>query len=151
MVISMISLGGILMIAFLIMEWKWATIPILPLRLFRSKNVLILSVTTIATGLVYWCNLFFLPEYYIYSRGVDPIQAGIMLLPLIVTQVISSTGAGQVLMRTGRSKPTIMLGFCLWTVALGLQSTFDLDSSKVKVVLLLMFNGISAGMTLQTS
>jgi hypothetical protein len=151
MVTAMITSGGILGIIFLLVEWKWASIPILPLRMFRSKNILILSITTLATGVVYWCNLFFLPEYYIYGRAITPVHAGVLLLPLIVTQVFSSSCAGQVLMRTGRSKPTIVVGFCLWTIALGLQSMFDLHTTKVALILYLFFNGMAAGMTLQTS
>ncbi|ELU43283.1 TRI12 domain-containing protein [Rhizoctonia solani AG-1 IA] len=109
LVIAMVSVGSVLVIIFLLVEWRIATLPILPLHLFRVKNILIIYMTTIMTGIIYYCNLYFLPSYYTDARGFTPIQAA------------------------------------------GLQSTFDMTTSRGKICGYLILQGIGVGGTLQTS
>ena len=82
----MLTVGSVLAVTFLLVEWRLATLPILPLRLFRVRNILIIYTTTLTTGINYYCNLYFLPSYYTDARGFTPVQAGIYLLPLILIQ-----------------------------------------------------------------
>ncbi|CUA73715.1 putative transporter C3H1,06c [Schizosaccharomyces pombe 972h-] [Rhizoctonia solani] len=128
LVIAMLSVGSVLAILFLLVEWRVATLPILPLHLFRVKNILIIYVTTIMTGIIYYCNLYFLPSYYTDARGFTPIQAGVYLLPLVLIQTLASSLCGQVLVRTRSPKPLIIAGFSLWCIGAGLQSTFGMET-----------------------
>ncbi|KAG9101582.1 hypothetical protein FRC06_002810, partial [Ceratobasidium sp. 370] len=75
LVIAMLTVGSVLAITFLLVEWRLAALPILPLRLFRVRNILIIYTTTLMTGIIYYCNLYFLPSYYTDARGFTPIQA----------------------------------------------------------------------------
>jgi hypothetical protein len=52
MVIAMIVLGTMFAIVFVLVEWRIAVIPILPLRLFHNGNVLIIYVTTVLAGML---------------------------------------------------------------------------------------------------
>ncbi|QRW19605.1 major facilitator superfamily transporter [Rhizoctonia solani] len=150
LVIAMVSVGSVLVIIFLLVEWRIATLPILPLHLFRVKNILIIYTTTIMTGIIYYCNLYFLPSYYTDARGFTPIQAGIYLLPLVLIQTLSSSLCGQILVRTRSPKPIIVVGFSIWCIGAGLQSTFDMTTSRGKICGYLILQGIGVGGTLQT-
>ncbi|KAF8707799.1 MFS general substrate transporter, partial [Rhizoctonia solani] len=151
LVIAMVSVGSVLVIIFLLVEWRIATLPILPLHLFRVKNILIIYTTTIMTGIIYYCNLYFLPSYYTDARGFTPIQAGIYLLPLVLIQTLSSSLCGQILVRTRSPKPIIVVGFSIWCIGAGLQSTFDMTTSRGKICGYLILQGIGVGGTLQTT
>ncbi|CAE6389590.1 unnamed protein product [Rhizoctonia solani] len=151
LVIAMLSVGSVLAIAFLFVEWRIAALPILPLHLFRIKNILIIYTTTIVTGIIYYCNLYFLPSYYTDARGFTPIQAGIYLLPLVLIQTLSSSLCGQILVRTRSPKPIIVLGFSIWCIGAGLQSTFGIETSRAKICGYLILQGIGVGGTLQTT
>ncbi|CAE6446435.1 unnamed protein product [Rhizoctonia solani] len=151
LVIAMLSVGSVLAILFLLVEWRVAALPILPLHLFRVKNILIIYTTTILTGIIYYCNLYFLPSYYTDARGFSPIQAGVYLLPLILIQTLSSSLCGQILLRTRSPKPLIVAGFSIWCIGAGLQSTFGMGTSKAKICGYLLLQGIGVGGTLQTT
>ncbi|KAH7344417.1 major facilitator superfamily domain-containing protein [Rhizoctonia solani] len=151
LVISMLSVGSVLAITFLLVEWRVATLPILPLHLFRVKNILIIYTTTIMTGIIYYCNLYFLPSYYTDARGFTPIQAGVYLLPLILIQTLASSLCGQILVRTRSPKPIIIAGFSIWCIGSGLQSTFGMETSKAHICGYLVLQGVGVGGTLQTT
>ncbi|KEP55016.1 MFS transporter [Rhizoctonia solani 123E] len=151
LVIAMLSVGSVLAILFLLVEWRVAALPILPLQLFRVKNILIIYTTTIMTGVIYYCNLYFLPSYYTDARGFTPIQAGVYLLPLVLIQTLASSLCGQILVRTRSPKPLIVVGFSIWCVGAGLQSTFGMNTSKAKICGYLILQGIGVGGTLQTT
>src|SRR5579859_812485 len=53
--------------------------------------------------------------------------------------------------RTGRYNPSIWAGFALWTLGLGLQTTFGPDISLGKIVGYLIVEGFGIGLTFQTS
>jgi hypothetical protein len=147
----MLTVGSVLAIAFILVEWRVAALPILPLHLFCVRNILIIYTTTFLTGVIYYCNLYFLPSYYTDARGFTPIQAGIYLLPLILIQTLSSSLCGQILVRTHAPKPLIVAGFSIWCVGAGLQSTFGLGTSKGMISGYLILQGVGVGCTLQTS
>ncbi|CAE6497080.1 unnamed protein product [Rhizoctonia solani] len=151
LVIAMLSVGSVLAILFLLVEWRIAALPILPLKIFRIKNIVIISTTTILTGIIYYCNLYFLPSYYTDARGFTPIQAGIYLLPLILIQTLANSLCGQIITHTRNPKPFIVVGFSIWCVGAGLQSTFGMETSKAKLCGYLVLQGIGVGATLQTT
>jgi hypothetical protein len=53
--------------------------------------------------------------------------------------------------RTGRYNPVICTGFALWTLGLGLQTTFSADISTAKIIGYLIVEGFGIGLTFQTS
>ncbi|TAQ90467.1 hypothetical protein B7494_g1209 [Chlorociboria aeruginascens] len=74
LVIGMLIVGGLLAIAFVIHEWKFAKLPMMPIRLFQSDysaNLIFIQATL--HGLVYWANLFYVPLYLQNVRGYDPV------------------------------------------------------------------------------
>ncbi|QRW09746.1 major facilitator superfamily transporter [Ceratobasidium sp. AG-Ba] len=151
LVISMISVGSALAVLFVLVEWRLASLPILPLYLFRNRNIVIIYSTTFLTGIVYYCNLYFLPSYYTDARGFTPVQAGIYLLPLVLIQSLSSSISGQLLSRTRYPKPIVAVGFSIWCIGAGLQSMFGLNTSKGAMVVYLIIEGAGIGMTLQST
>ncbi|QRV95366.1 major facilitator superfamily transporter [Ceratobasidium sp. AG-Ba] len=151
LVISMISVGSVLAILFILVEWRLASLPILPLYLFRNRNILIIYGTTFLTGIVYYCNLYFLPAYYTDARGFTPVQAGIYLLPLVLIQSLSSSISGQFLSKTRYPKPYIAVGFSIWCIGAGLQSMFGLNTSKGAMAGYLIIEGMGIGLTLQST
>ncbi|KAG8768429.1 hypothetical protein FRC12_005573 [Ceratobasidium sp. 428] len=147
----MLAVGSVLAVLFILVEWRVAELPILPLYLFRIRNIFIVSTTTFLTGIVFFCNLYFLPSYYTDVRGFTPVQAGIYLLPLVFIQVVSTIFSGHLMSYTRYPRPYVVVGFAIWTIGTGLQSTFGLDTNKGKMVGYLILQGIGIGFTFQTT
>lgn len=60
-VIAMLCVGGICFIAFLLVEWKWARLPIMPLGMFKIHSVAAMLAQSFFLGASYYSYLYFLP------------------------------------------------------------------------------------------
>lgn len=56
-VIGMLEGGFFLSIFFILWEWRGASIPIVPLHIFRIRSVSLIMVQTGLQGIVYYGNL----------------------------------------------------------------------------------------------
>ena len=60
-VIAMFVVGGFCLIAFLLIEWKWAKLPMMPLSMFKSISVSAMLAQSFLLGIAYFTYLYFLP------------------------------------------------------------------------------------------
>lgn len=61
MVISMFCIGGVCLLGFLWVEYRWATLPMMPLGMFRSKSVSAMLAQSFLLGVCYYTYIYFLP------------------------------------------------------------------------------------------
>ena len=73
MVISMLTLGSISMVIFILVEWKVAVMPMMPLHLFKIPAVCAILVQNFLFGIVYYSHLYYLPIYYQNVRQYSPL------------------------------------------------------------------------------
>jgi MFS family permease len=60
-VITMLCVGGVCFIAFILVEWKWARLPIMPLGMFKIRSVAAMLAQSFFLGASYYSYLYFLP------------------------------------------------------------------------------------------
>lgn len=60
-VIAMLCVGGVCFIAFILVEWKWARLPIMPLDMFNIPTVAAMLAQSFFLGASYYSYLYFLP------------------------------------------------------------------------------------------
>jgi predicted MFS family arabinose efflux permease len=113
--------------------------PLLPLRLFRSAS---LSAGTALVVLLMFALLgamFFMTFYLENVHGLDPVGAGVRLLPMTGMLIIGAPLAGAVIARVGPRVP-IVAGLLLAAVALfglsGLTATSSANDTIVGFLLL---------------
>ncbi|RDL37184.1 putative mfs transporter protein [Venustampulla echinocandica] len=151
MVISMITLGVISMIAFVIVEWKVATIPMMPLHLFKIPAVCAIVVQNFLFGIVYYSHLYYLPIYYQNARQFSPLLSAALTLPFVAGQSIFSVLSGQYISRRKRYGEVIWIGYALWTLGSGLILQFDRSTPRWKIILILIVEGAGVGNVFQPS
>jgi hypothetical protein len=149
MVISMITLGGICMISFIIVEWKVATMPMLPLHLFKIPAVCAILIQNLLFGIVYYSHLYYLPIYYENARQFSPLLSAILTIPFVAGQSIFSILSGQYVSRTKRYSEIIWSGYALWTLGCGLILLFDRSTPKWQIVIFLVIEGAGVGFVFQ--
>lgn len=149
MVISMLVIGGLAAIAFIIVEWKFAKMPMMPLHLYRIPAVGAILVQNFLFGIVYQSNLYYLPLYFQIVEGYSPIESAALLVPFVAMQSIISTSAGWYISTTKRYGEVIWTGYSLWTLGAGLTLTFSRDFAIWKIVLILAVEGSGVGMIFQ--
>lgn len=93
-----------------------ARTPILMPRLLGSRQMQIVALLSLATGLVE-ATMVFLPTLAVTALDATPSTASFMLLPLIAALIAGSLAAGAVLDRIG-ARPVIQFGIGLTTVGL---------------------------------
>jgi EmrB/QacA subfamily drug resistance transporter len=105
-------LGGL----FVLVEVRQAA-PLLPMHLFASRSVSLGVVTLLLNFFALFGVLFFVSLYFQNVQGLDAVQAGVRLLPLIGVFSLTSPYAGRVTTRFGAGPP-ITAGLALCTAAL---------------------------------
>ncbi|KAF9341137.1 hypothetical protein BGZ91_010768 [Linnemannia elongata] len=149
-ILSLLIVGFLVGAAFLVNEWKFAKKPIIPLRLFGTFSLAMTYLQVFIQGFVFLGLLFFLPLYFQAVNGATAVQSGIDLLPYVIVGSLSAVVVGLLMSRWGTYKEFIVIGWACGTVASGLLITFDEYTSKGKIVGILLLQGLSMGMTVNT-
>ncbi len=111
---------GFLLLALLLLAWlvrveRRTAAPIIPLGLFSRRQLAITYALTVGAGFGMG-SIIFLSSIAQLAHGIEPRQAGFVLLPLVLCSMAGSMGAGRLLNRLG-PRTLILLGFGL--LALG--------------------------------
>jgi predicted MFS family arabinose efflux permease len=104
-VVHFIGLGGITLLAAFILLERHTKEPMMPIELFHSRtftgaNLLTFFLYTALSG-----TLFYLPLNLIQIQGYTPTQAGLAMLPLVITLFLLSRWAGGLVERYGARLP----------------------------------------------
>ena len=149
LVISMFVVGGICLLTFLLIEWKWAELPMMPLSMFRKASVSAMMVQSFFVGTVYYSYIYFLPLYFQNVRGMTPLMSAVLQLPLVLTQSTVSTSAGYYISRRNRYIEVIWFGFGIWTLGAGLLILANDTIHIGLVAFFLVLVGSGTGCTFQ--
>ncbi|KAJ5815200.1 hypothetical protein N7474_006977 [Penicillium riverlandense] len=149
LVISLLTIGGCAMVAFVIIEWKVATLPMLPMTFFKDRVISALFLQSFLLGAAYQSLLYYLPLYYQNARGVSPIVSAAFTCPMVICQSFASITSGQYISRRKRYGEVIWLGFGLWTLGCGLMLLFKHDTHPAVVCVIVGITGMGIGFTFQ--
>jgi EmrB/QacA subfamily drug resistance transporter len=148
-IVSSLAAGCLLLAAFVWWERR-ATEPMVPLRLFASREFAIGNLTTYLMSGATFAAAFFITEEFQLARGYSPLGTGVRLLPFFATPMIVSPLAGALSDRIGR-RPIMVTGLSLqalgfiWVAAHG-----SLATSWVELDVALLIAGIGISMALPT-
>ncbi|WP_328612233.1 MFS transporter [Amycolatopsis sp. NBC_00345] len=141
--------GAVVSLALAMFVESRAAEPVIPLRLFRNRTFTLSVLGSLAVGTAMFGGSVFLGQYYQISRGFSPTHAGLMTLPLVLGLALASTSAGQVISRTGRTKPFMVAGGASLLAGLFLLSTVDHTTDLTLMGGYLALVGIGLGFLMQ--
>jgi len=144
-----LGLGGaaaLLLALFLAMEAR-AREPLMPLRLFRLRNIAVSNIVAVlwAAGMFAWFVISAL--YMQHVLGYDPMRVGLAFLPADAIMAVFSVGlSARMVMRYGIRGP-LWLGLAIAAVGLLLFARAPMDGSFVVDVLPgMLLLGLGGGM-----
>ncbi|KAF9635211.1 putative vacuolar basic amino acid transporter 1 protein [Lasiodiplodia theobromae] len=149
LVISFLTIGTILILAFIIVQYRFARHPTMPFRLFELPSAKILFAHNFISGVVYYTDLYYLPLYYQVILDKSPLISGVLILPLILGFSFASAAGGLAIARLGRCNPVIRTGYVLWTAGAGGRIAFGPATSLGTIVGCLVVEGVGLGLSMQ--
>jgi EmrB/QacA subfamily drug resistance transporter len=145
-----LALGAVsvaLLVAFIVRE-RMARTPLMPLRMFRSRNVSGSNAIQ-ALSVAGMFGMFFMGALYLQRvLGYDALQLGLAFLPVtIVMGTLSIRYSDRLIMRFG-AKNTLLPGLVLIAAGLALFTRAPVDGNYVQHVLpVMILLGLGAGMS----
>lgn len=138
--ISVFAASALMFIFFYFVENKAAS-PIIEFHLFANR-LFITSVVATAALAFFYCLAFFLMPLYLHTiRQETGYIIGIMLLPTTAAVAILSPIVGRAVDMFGTKLPLVS-GLSLFVLSALLQSTFNVDSSLMHILLAFALMGI---------
>jgi len=126
-------IGVIAVVGFLLREMRTES-PMLPLKLFRSRNFSAANGATLALYAIFNGNFFILTIYLQTALGYSPLAAGLATLPVTLFMIGLASRLGRLAVRAGPRLP-MTIGILLTGAGLGLLAFLKPGDSYVAHVL----------------
>jgi EmrB/QacA subfamily drug resistance transporter len=144
-----LGLGAVsiaLLAAFVARQARIAN-PLMPLRLFRSRNVAGANLV-MALLVVGFFGMFFLGALYMQRvLGYEPLEVGLAFLPSAIVMGSLSLGLSERLIMRFGPRPTLIAGLGFTTVSLLLLARTPVDGHWVTDLLpVMLLSGLGAGL-----
>ncbi|MFJ9886412.1 DHA2 family efflux MFS transporter permease subunit [Streptomyces sp. NPDC091287] len=147
-IIGLAVLAVVLLVAFIAVERRAAE-PVLPLKLFRIRTFALVAVISFVIGFAMFGAMTYLPTFLQVVHDITPTMSGVHMLPMVFGLLITSTGSGQIVSRTGRWKVFPVLGTALTAVGLLLLHQLDENSSTWLMSAFFFAFGAGLGLVMQ--
>ncbi|MEU9349628.1 MFS transporter [Streptomyces griseoloalbus] len=147
-IVGLALLGAALIVAFVAVERRAAE-PVLPLKLFRVRTFTLSAVISFIIGFAMFGAMTYLPTFLQVVQGVTPTMSGVHMLPMVAGMLLSSTGSGQIVSRTGRWKVFPIAGTAVTTLGLLLLHQLDAGSSTAEMSAYFFVFGLGLGLVMQ--
>ena len=123
--------------------------PMVPLRVLNNRTTILMILASLGVGMAMFGSSTFLTQFFQLGGGHSPTRAGLMTIPLIISQLLVSTLGGQLISRTGRWKPLMMVGAVALLVGLVLMGTVDHTTPYWQVAIFMSVMGVGIGALVQ--
>ncbi|MEU8560699.1 MDR family MFS transporter [Streptomyces cyaneofuscatus] len=147
-IIALAVLAVVLLIAFVAVERRAAE-PVLPLKLFRIRTFSLVAVISFIVGFAMFGAMTYLPTFLQVVHGITPTMSGVHMLPMVLGMLLTSTGSGQLVSRTGRWKVFPLAGTALTAAGLLLLHRLSPASSTWEISLSFFVFGAGLGLVMQ--
>jgi EmrB/QacA subfamily drug resistance transporter len=142
--LATVGIAVVLLALFVAIEARFATAPLMPLRVFRSRQLRAANVVVLLLGSSAFSMWYFLSLYLQEVLGFSPIETGLAFLPPTIGLAATAQVAGKLLARTGAGRLlTVGMGLiCAGLLLLGRVSTDGTYAGDVLVPFILAAAGI---------
>jgi EmrB/QacA subfamily drug resistance transporter len=134
-----LAIGLALIGVFLLIEGRLAKAPLVPLRVFRSRQLSAANVVMFLLGASSFAMWYFVSLYLQEVRGFSPIETGLAILPMALSVAVGAQIAGKGTARIGAG-PILALGMAFVGVGMLLfgrapvGGTFGIDVLPAEII-----------------
>ncbi|KZO95329.1 MFS general substrate transporter [Calocera viscosa TUFC12733] len=150
-VIVLLVVGFLLVPAFVFWEMKVPSYPLIPMKMFRFRNVTTSSVNNFFTACALQGVFLYLPSYYQIVRHDKQIISGLEVLPYIMPVLLTSTISGLIIAKTGAVRNVLWFGGFFNLLGTGLLIMLNGRHPRAVEYVLLVLTGLGAGFLMQST
>ncbi|OQE27534.1 hypothetical protein PENSTE_c004G09782 [Penicillium steckii] len=136
---------GLLLVAFLYLQFRGKENSNTPLHIFRSRTVSASCGFMMLVQVAIVLHSYFWPIYFQSVKGTNARDSGINLLPLIVSNSLGTLCAGSVASRFGHYVPLMWIGPLIMAAGGGLYQIVRPDSSRGQWIGFQILSGVGYG------
>lgn len=148
-IITLLVVGGVLFIAFCVIESILALHPIMPLRLFRTRNFSVGAAVSFFSGMSMTGGYVYLPIFFQLVMEKSASQSGVSMIPMMIGLPFGAILTGILVTKTGSYRPFPILGAIGTIVANYLYTTMDQHTNVANQVGFLILGGMALGPLVQ--
>lgn len=102
LIYTTLPLSAVCLLAFVVIEDRYTTEPIIPVRLLLHRTVACACLTNWFITMSVFAVFYYVPIYFQAIQGYSATQVGARLIPTSVGAAVGSMGSGLVMRATGR-------------------------------------------------
>ncbi|KAF9580134.1 hypothetical protein BGW38_003342 [Lunasporangiospora selenospora] len=136
---------------FVLIEWKVPKEPIVPIHLYKIRNLWSTYGSVFFSGMAFFGILFYLPVYFQVVKGESATIGGLETVPFVVGIVITATGTGIWVLKRGTYAFFPAVGNFIFLVGAGLCLFFEVETKRVVTVFVLLCCGLGMGFNMQAA
>ncbi|KAJ1951379.1 hypothetical protein FBU59_000195 [Linderina macrospora] len=149
-VICCIVFGALIGVLFVIYEAFYAKEPILPMYLFKTRNIALAVFGHLFFGAVTNAPLIFIPQWALVVKNTTPITSGLYTLPFSLAEGVSVVINGIIVTKTGRYRECLWFGSICLLVGSSLLIMLGRESPVGHVIGFMIICGFGFGACIQT-
>jgi EmrB/QacA subfamily drug resistance transporter len=144
------GLGGIVALAAFVHVTRRAPEPLLPFALLRNATFTTSSIASFVFGALIFAVTIYVPVFAQGALGTTATRSGFVLVPLLLTWVVTGFFCGQLITMTGRYKIFPAIGSVVVLGGVVLLAVLGSDASQGGVALALGVIGAGMGTQIQS-
>lgn len=148
--ITCFVVGGVGLIAFILIERAMGPDAIIPLRLFHSHTFSMATVLGFLVGFAMFGAMLTLPLYLQIVTGLTPTESGFATLPMIGGLMIASITSGQLVSRTGKYRIFPILGTAFMAAGYVVLTGMTIDKPLIYLMGAMFLIGLGLGQLMQS-
>ena len=139
--------AGALFLAIFILVERRSPEPVIPLHLFRNRTFSSSMVSIFFATFGFGALIIFLPFYFLIVEGATTTESGYRFLPFMFGLILTSILSGQIVSRTGRYKPVILVGIVTLIVGMALMTQLRVGTDDTVLAAWMFVAGMGIGPT----
>ncbi|KAL8857059.1 MAG: hypothetical protein Q9178_006351 [Gyalolechia marmorata] len=148
-VIALFVICGVLLIAFITVQFIQGENATIPIRIVKQRSVAAASWYTFCLGGSFFVLIYFVPIWFQAIKGVSATKSGIMVLPMILSLVLVSVISGIGVTTLGYYTPFMIISSILMAIGVGLMSTWKPDTNHSMWIGYQAIYGLGVGFGMQ--
>jgi EmrB/QacA subfamily drug resistance transporter len=133
---------------FVLIESKAAE-PVMPLALFKDRNFNLTTIGALLTSIAMFGAIGYMPTYLQMATGASATEAGLLMIPMMGSVLVTSILTGQFVSKTGRYKALPVIGSVILAGGMWLLSSVKVDTPTYIICIAIGIIGVGLGASMQ--